>query len=482
MLKPCNEWAEQLSAYLDGALSPAEIPALETHLRECEACRATLELYRCDAQDAAAALQTRQASASFAAQVMAQVRGESQQQGSRYVEMTPAAPKRKWRSLRLLEWGALAVLPLIFASLLFPTFSKAREKSRQSSCMSNQKQLALMVNIYAQEQQLMLPSSTRWIEEIGAPPKMLRCVNAHDLQVAYAYNRDLSGRKLDEFKGVETDTPLTFDARDGKPAFRHNAGLIISFLDGHVEFKKQFTVSSAAVTIAPPHLNYGLAERLLIAYTAHLALLSRDVQASMEEAERTIVAHKGFILASEYTRGKEHTLDAATISGRVPSEELGTLLQTIGGLGTLTIRTVNGEDLTDRQLANTSQLTQLHGSQDRLQQLAPRTRTVDSAMQLGKEQDEKTSAANELRVDEYRLKSRVRLAEVTVDIREETPPAPGISYGGIADKSISALAAFGKALLYLLIPLLIWSPVWGIALGITLYIRRRRQAKAGGAS
>jgi type II secretory pathway pseudopilin PulG len=39
----------------------------------------------------------------------------------------------------------------ILAAILFPVFSQARESARQTSCLSNTKQLALSTLMYAQD-------------------------------------------------------------------------------------------------------------------------------------------------------------------------------------------------------------------------------------------------------------------------------------------------------------------------------------------
>jgi len=49
----------------------------------------------------------------------------------------------------------------ILAAILFPVFAKAREKARQSSCLSNVKQLALAALSYAQDYDELLPASYR---------------------------------------------------------------------------------------------------------------------------------------------------------------------------------------------------------------------------------------------------------------------------------------------------------------------------------
>ena len=42
----CNELVELLTEYLEGALPPAEVAAIEEHLRGCEACRTYLDQLR----------------------------------------------------------------------------------------------------------------------------------------------------------------------------------------------------------------------------------------------------------------------------------------------------------------------------------------------------------------------------------------------------------------------------------------------------
>ena len=50
----------------------------------------------------------------------------------------------------------------ILASILFPVFARAREKARQSSCLSNMKQIGLAVMSYAQDYDECLPMS--WVD------------------------------------------------------------------------------------------------------------------------------------------------------------------------------------------------------------------------------------------------------------------------------------------------------------------------------
>jgi prepilin-type N-terminal cleavage/methylation domain-containing protein len=57
----------------------------------------------------------------------------------------------------LIELLVVIAIIAILASILFPVFAQAREKARQSSCLSNQKQLTMALNMYAQDYDDTLP-------------------------------------------------------------------------------------------------------------------------------------------------------------------------------------------------------------------------------------------------------------------------------------------------------------------------------------
>lgn len=73
--------------------------------------------------------------------------------------------RRRCSGFTLIELLVVIAIIAILAAILFPVFARAREKARQASCQSNEKQLALGLLMYAQDYDEMLPPNA-----ISLPP------------------------------------------------------------------------------------------------------------------------------------------------------------------------------------------------------------------------------------------------------------------------------------------------------------------------
>lgn len=113
------------------------------------------------------------------------------------------------RGFTLIELLVVIAIIAILAAILFPVFARAREKARQTSCLSNVKEIGLGILMYVQDydERAMLhglPNAERWPELVEPYIKnwqIFTCPSraetgysgGHDSTVGYAYNYLCSG-------------------------------------------------------------------------------------------------------------------------------------------------------------------------------------------------------------------------------------------------------------------------------------------------
>ncbi len=186
---------------------------------------------------------------------------------------------RAWgrKAFTLIELLVVIAIIAILAAILFPVFSRAREKARQASCLSNLKQYALATLMYVQDYDEVLPPA------VGGLPDGSLFWTTVELVEPYVKNRQIrfcpSDRAgsvdLSMFPGLAkysyvwnkaafaymvpgmpagaimslaqiplpSDTTAFFDGymimQQGPVLLtkhRHNDGANVSFLDGHAKW------------------------------------------------------------------------------------------------------------------------------------------------------------------------------------------------------------------------------------------------------
>jgi hypothetical protein len=178
---------------------------------------------------------------------------------SQYPPPPPGPPKKglPWWAFVLGGCGCLVLLVPIIGAILFPVFSQARMAARATSCMSNEKQMALGVLMYCQDYDETLPAAKEWMtvirpyeegsENKGKAEYVFHCpeVSKRDPEIfGYAYNSDLNRKTLDKVGSPQTtlmlydSSTLTANASDaltslpspGRHRREQNQG---AFADGH---------------------------------------------------------------------------------------------------------------------------------------------------------------------------------------------------------------------------------------------------------
>jgi prepilin-type N-terminal cleavage/methylation domain-containing protein/prepilin-type processing-associated H-X9-DG protein len=74
----------------------------------------------------------------------------------------------------LIELLVVIAIIAILAAILFPVFAQAREKARQASCLSNMKQMALAVHMYAQDYDEMMTPYNDQVYDFANPDPATR--------------------------------------------------------------------------------------------------------------------------------------------------------------------------------------------------------------------------------------------------------------------------------------------------------------------
>ena len=207
------------------------------------------------------------------------------------------------RGFTLIELLVVIAIIAILAAILFPVFARAREKARQSSCLSNVKQIGLAFMQYVTDYDSRWPrpwnnqpgviagsNYVTWADMISPYVKNMQIYQCPSLQFtqaqmaytttpfAYYYNMNatdggLSTRAeaqivapattiflIDGWGSMDAYWPATALAGvingDSSPAYvasastiarRHNGGLNAGFADGHAKFMSSSTAADWTV-------------------------------------------------------------------------------------------------------------------------------------------------------------------------------------------------------------------------------------------
>ena len=185
------------------------------------------------------------------------------------------------RGFTLIELLVVIAIIAILAAILFPVFARAREKARQTSCLSNMKQLILGGLMYAQDYderwhiyRTYVSGLDMWPIHIQAYIKntqVMQCPSREGQTYYYGVNyHHLRRWKLadvdfpaEHFAYVENQNQLaSCSAPHGFSAtytphlnpLPHNEGVNVAFVDGHAKWLKPDGVDDGTYTgFAPWH-------------------------------------------------------------------------------------------------------------------------------------------------------------------------------------------------------------------------------------
>ena len=117
---------------------------------------------------------------------------------------TPNPEIQDRRAFTLIELLVVIAIIAILAAILFPVFAQAREKARQTSCLSNEKQLGLAILQYAQDYDEMLPNGVNVIRSSSKSARVWPGQGWAGQCVAYTRNAQIYRCPSDPTSGMQT--------------------------------------------------------------------------------------------------------------------------------------------------------------------------------------------------------------------------------------------------------------------------------------
>ncbi|MHB9130014.1 MAG: type II secretion system protein [Armatimonadota bacterium] len=157
------------------------------------------------------------------------------------------------KGFTLIELLVVIAIIAILAAILFPVFAKAREKARQTSCMNNQRQIAVAIMMYVQDSNETFfpdPVSRAWSTYLKTynEPSIYDCpsktgTGTND-KPEYGFNYTFAGVAMADIKtpsaslvvtdaNTSTMNCMIYGGQDWDK--RHNKKAVAAYADGHVE-------------------------------------------------------------------------------------------------------------------------------------------------------------------------------------------------------------------------------------------------------
>jgi hypothetical protein len=221
-----------------------------------------------------------------------------------------------------------------------------------------------------------------------------------------------------------------------------------------------------------------VAERMVITET-YMSLVVSDVGAVLIKIQKTAEEAQGFLVNSNVSRPEGAA--SGSISVRVPSDKKDEVLDKFRSFGVKVVsENVSGRDVTDQYVNIEERMKILMGTKQKFEEIMARAVTVADLLDVQRELSNLQGRIDSLQGQKEYLEKSADLTKITVYLSTDElalPYTPDKAWRAevIFKQAVRSLVGTVRDLGSLLIWVVVYSPLWGVALfGYWLWRRRRR--------
>ncbi|MDD5751393.1 MAG: DUF4349 domain-containing protein [Candidatus Peribacteraceae bacterium] len=223
-----------------------------------------------------------------------------------------------------------------------------------------------------------------------------------------------------------------------------------------------------------------LVEDRIVVRSARVSIVAEDVQKAVDAIRAYAEEHGGFIVNIEVEQD-EGDAPSATVAFRIPAASLDATVTFIRQQGLrVASESIRGEDVTEEYVDITARLKNLEASESQLQSIMRNATKTEDVLNVHRELERVRGEIESLAGRKKYLEESAKLSSVTVSIATDEASLPVVTTEDQWRPFVVAKAAAAALLdtLKLLVNVVIWAivfvPVWGTAILVVRYWKRRR--------
>ena len=224
----------------------------------------------------------------------------------------------------------------------------------------------------------------------------------------------------------------------------------------------------------------------LIARTASVTIVVDDVKAATQSLENLATTLKGWVTTESMTLPQDDPTRRANASIviSVPSDSFKNALDQIDGIGKVTDRSIQAEDVTEQVVDIDSRISTMRASIARLQELMAKTGSVSDIAAVERELTQREADLESLLAQQKSLQQRVATSTIAINVitpaaaQEQQPPKPG--FVSALKAGWDAMTTAARYLVIVVGALLPWVALAAIITVPILLVRKRHLATGAG--